>query len=118
MKGTDVKGRDYTLCTLTLFNPGGEWLLEVLVLLECDGGAHLGGQYHLGRWGSLTWDWANNDFGCGSRSGSGACGGGSDVGFLLQAFLRQNAEARQDTEKQQQKEQRIYLVGRNPNVMF
>lgn len=43
-----------TLCALTLFYPGGKRLLEVLVLLECDGGAHLGGQYHLGIGGSLT----------------------------------------------------------------
>lgn len=49
-----TKVKDYTLCALTLFNPSGKRLLEVLVLLECDGGAHLGGQYHLCWWGSLT----------------------------------------------------------------
>lgn len=43
-----------TLCALTLLDPGGERLLEVLVLLECDGGAHLGGQYHLGGGGALA----------------------------------------------------------------
>lgn len=46
--------RILALCALTLFDPGGERLLEVLVLLECDWGAHLGGQYHLGVWGALA----------------------------------------------------------------
>lgn len=43
-----------TLCALTLLDPGGERLLEVLVLLECDRGANLGGQHHLGAGGALA----------------------------------------------------------------
>lgn len=42
-------------------------MLEVLVLLECDRGAHLGGQHHLGTGGALARQGTDDDFGRGGR---------------------------------------------------
>ena len=76
----------HTLRGLTrLLDPGGEGLLEVLVLLECDGGAHLGGQHHLGSRGHLARQRAHDDF----RGGGGRGGGPRGSGKLrMVAFLK------------------------------
>lgn len=80
-----------TLWALTLFDPGGEGLLEVFVLLECDGGAHLGGQHHFGTGGALAWNGADDDlwWGSGRWSSSNWCGC-DGAWFLFETFLRWN----------------------------
>lgn len=78
-----------TLCALTLLDPGGEGLLEVFVLLECDRTAHLGGQHHLGSGGALAGNGADDNFGRGGgRGGSPGRRGCDGAGLLFETFLQ------------------------------
>ena len=73
---TGRTGGGRTLRGLALLDPGGEGLLEVLVLLERDGGANLGREHHLGAGGHLTRQRAHHDLGGAGRRGRGARQGG------------------------------------------
>ena len=84
----------WLLTGLTLFDPGGEGLLEVLVRLECHRSAHLGGQNHFGSRGDLAGEGADHDLGGGGDRGGRAASGCARVAsaaatlLKLQTFLK------------------------------